>query len=647
MLNPAIKIHHLRVRLHTSRTLAGSLQQAVSQAVNTRLTDEVVTGLTSVTLWPHHIARLTLDLGELPYEGFERQFVQRLVRQLSEALDALPPPEEVALSELANTDDIAAAPQRADEERTAAEEVSARQTRPSLSAVTPATGAVYSVAALSACLLRFWHTGYWPYAPYTEGESAVAVRGPLADRGENVWGNGPEGAIAPGKEEAKRCALGPAGSPSQVLAQLLSVQLAPDAKLLTMLAPLLWRSVARRRIWQCLGEQTRRQLFDFFTSERRQVSVPQLADISPAGLMLAAWHYALQPSSIVVWHGGQHENHQALAALTPVETDWLDALLVASARHPVLLSAVLPPLRRYAGVWGARLSGPAQQLWQGSYVPQSGGNRSPSAKQSTPSLPAGQVALSHTPRAGERGGTVAEAGHIEPDGQRRPAAKDREPPASTVPHIEKGREVSVPSVPDADEPRPPAQGGPGEPEESLPPQLHVSNAGIVLLWPLLPRLFTQMDLLEKTQQDAPYRFINQQTQQRAVGVLDALIWADDAPAEWRCMVNKWLCNWPLSAPLADGLPESEATRAFLNGWLSTLRVQIPGLQHCEPDELRALFLQRPGMMQEERHGWRLMVEPHPSDIMLAKLPWPLQQLTLPWLAEPLAVTWQLPRYPIF
>jgi hypothetical protein len=643
MLNPAIKIHQLRVRLHTSRGLAGSLQQAVSQAVNMRLADEVTAGLSSVGQCSGYIAQLSLDLGELPYEGFERQFVQRLVQQLTEALGALPPPEEAVLSGPA---DAGASPQYADGEPVAA--AHARATQPPVSAVTPTATAAPPLAALSACLLRFLHSGYWPY---TEGESAVAVREPQADRGENVWGRGPEGAIAPGVEEAKWRALGPGGSPARALAQLLGVQSAPAAELLAMLAAQLWHNVARRRLWQNLSEQARRQLFGLFTRERWPACVPQTASISPAGLMLAAWHYALQPSSTVVWHGGQHENHPVLTALTPVETDWLDALLVASARHPALLAAVLPPLRRHADLWSARLSLQAQQLWQGGDVRQTGGSRSPTAKQNTPSLPAGRVALSHTPQTGdslgESGGTVAAAGHIEPGGQRPPAAKGREAPASTVPHIEKGRVAPVPSVSDADEPLPLTWGEAAEQEHSLPRQLQVSNAGIVLLWPLLARLFTQLELLEKPQQDAPYRFISPQTQQRAIGVLDALIWGDDAPAEWRCMVNKWLCHWPLSAPLEACLPESEATRAFLTGWLRTLTVQIPGLQRCEPDELRALFLQRPGMMQEERHGWRLTVEPHPSDIMLAKLPWPLQQPTLPWLPAPLDVAWQLPQYPIF
>lgn len=588
MPNPTIKIHQLRVRLHTSRALAESLQQAVSQAVNMRLADEFTAGLSIVVQSSGYIAKLTLDLGELSHEGFERNFVQRLVRQLSEVIAALPAPEEAV--------------QNIDGESVAV--AHARSMQPSVSAVMSAATAASPLSALPACLLRFLQSGYWSYSG---GRSVVDARELQADLGVNELDDGPEVVIAPGEEKTKRRAPVPVGSPARALEQLLSVQPAPADELLNLLATELWHNVACRRLWQNLGGQARRRLFDLFTRERWPVCVPQAADISPAGLMLAAWHYALQPSSILVLHGGQYENHQVLAALTPVETDWLDALLIASARRPALLAAVLPPLRRYASVWGARLSVPAQQqLWQ--WV---GGRQT-----------------------GEDVWKTVEGGAGCSDGQQQPAAKSRE--SSTF------------TVPDTDKIISPARGGSGEPQDSLPPQLHVSNAGIVLLWPLLPRLFTQLNLLEKPQQDAPYRFISQQTLQRAVGILDALVWADNEPAEWRCVVNKWLCNWPLSAPLEACLLESdEDTCAFLTGWLSSLSLQLPGLQRCEPDELRALFLQRPGMMLKGRDGWHLTVEPHASDIMLAKLPWPLQQPTLPWLTEPLTVKWQLSQYPIF
>ncbi|MGP2966192.1 contractile injection system tape measure protein [Serratia marcescens] len=636
MSNPAIKIHQLRVRLHTSRGLAESLQQAVSQAIHTRLTDDAAAGLASAALWPRDIARLTLDLGELPYEGFERQFIQRLVRQLSEALGALPPPEE-SLSESGDVADAAWIPPRTDGEAVPAATAAARpgQTQSSLSAVTPAARATPPAMELSACLLRFLHTGYWFYP----GEaSAVAAQEQEAEGGGNARESGPEAVIAPGNQREKRPVPGLGDSPARALAQLLSVQPAPDAGVVAMLAAQLWRNTARRRLWQNLSEQVRHRLFSLLTRECGQARVPQMTDISPAGLMLAAWHYALQPSSAVVWHDGQHENHRVLAALTPVEIDWLNTLLLAPAGRPALLAAVLPPLRRYASVWGARLSEQAQQrLWQGAYPATSG----------TPSHPASREPFSHK-QAGDSPRGTKGAGHIGPDGPRQTAVKGREALSSALPHIEKGRRPPAPGVPHVEDPFSLLPVAPGEQQDHpLPQQLNVSNAGIVLLWPLLPRLFTQLELLEKPQQDAPYRFISPQTQQRAVWVLDTLIWGDDEPAEWRCMVNKWLCNWPLSAPLADCQPENEATHTLLTDWLSSLSVQIPGLQRCEPGELRALFLQRPGIMQEERHGWRLTVEPHPSDIMLAKLPWPLQQPTLPWLTQPLAVTWQLPQYPIF
>ncbi|BEM40973.1 hypothetical protein SME10J_47000 [Serratia marcescens] len=672
-----IKIQLLRVRLYTSRALAESLQQAVSHAVHSLLPSELTVGISPVAHRPDMIASLTLDLGEFPREGFETQFVQRLIRKLREALSALPSSgDEEPAASVGQTDTPDTQPRNRKDLATAIEEAVTRLPPLSISSDRLTAREPITSALLPACLWRFLQTGYWPYPGGTS-----------AAEGDKEVGFNPERAL-------KKQSI---STPAHALTQLLAAQSPPAAEALDMLAHHLWRTVARRRLWQCLGEQQRRQLFSLFTTEQRLVSPPQQASISPAGLMLAAWHYALHRPASVLTAVGERQNHDALAALTPAEVDWLNALLPASATHPALLAAVLPPLRRHVAVWGSQLSAAAQQLWQNNaerdtgcgfpnknrtldyfknqtpfahqpkqgtdrqgkeerpvskvravhpanhqipftHQPEQGTDRQGKgellASEPRPVHPANQMPFTHWPeqstdRQGKEEHPVSEKPFLRPYNHQIPPSEGRE-------HIlYEGHRI------------PPPWAEHLEQDVSLPHTLQVSNAGVVLLWPLLPRLFIQLELLEKPQHDAPYRFISQQTQQRAVWVLDALVWADDEPAEWRSMVNKWLCNWPLAAPLEVLSPKNNSQQQFLTSWLSTLSVQIPGLQQCGPDELRALFLQRPGVMQEGRNGWHLTVEGHASDIMLSRLPWPLKQLTLPWLPEPLEVVWQLPDYPVF
>ena len=537
-----LKIHSLRVRLHTSWPLAEPLQQAVSQVVRDILAGEIAAGIRHVSAAPCIIERLTLDLGDIPCVGFETQFVQRLVRQLVESIGALSASSDAVPIETFIGEAHAPAEKRSEQvepEPAVAKKATTLQQGVPLSDKAPMVAGALSPESLLACMICFLQTGYWPTA------------------GDTVTGG--SGA---GKD-----------SPTQALDQLLGDRPEHTAD---VLARNLWCAASRRRLWQCLGERQHRQIIQHLTTEQQRVSVPELLSVSPAALMLAAWHYWVhQPSRVLSIVGGS-ASHGVLATLAAAEVSWLNDLLLASAAQPALLAVVLPPLRRQSVAWMSRLSAEARRLL----------------------LP-------------------------EPPEQTLPGA-----PLTRLDLTRQGIESREPDVP-------------------LPQTLRVSNAGVVLLWPLLPRLFAQLELLEKPKQDAPYRFINQKAQQRAVCLLDALTWADDERAEWRCPVNKWLCGWPLTASLETWPAVNDATRALFTTWLSGLSFQIPGLQRCGPDELRALFLQRPGVMQESRAGWHLTVEVHASDMMLAQLPWPLKQLTLPWLPEPLEMMWQLPQYPAF
>ncbi len=161
----------------------------------------------------------------------------------------------------------------------------------------------------------------------------------------------------------------------------------------------------------------------------------------------------------------------------------------------------------------------------------------------------------------------------------------------------------------------------------------VSNAGLVLLWPLLPSLLGQMGLV------VDKRFIDQQAQINAVCWLDGLIWQDNLTAEWRTPMTKLLCGLPLEAALFPwSHPEADTVRQ-LDDWLAAILQQLPSLMRCSANDLRSFFLQRPGELSWQKSHWQLQVEGDVSDVLLREVPWPLNQLILPWLDTPIEIIW--------
>ncbi|WP_338926044.1 hypothetical protein IHE33_00055 [Mycetohabitans endofungorum] len=169
----------------------------------------------------------------------------------------------------------------------------------------------------------------------------------------------------------------------------------------------------------------------------------------------------------------------------------------------------------------------------------------------------------------------------------------------------------------------------------IPSEFAVLNAGLVLLWPMLPGLFRTLALLD----DANH-FIDASAPLIAAGWLDELAWGDDTVAEWRTPVNKLLCGVALDAMLPDWQPDP-TVRAQLNGWLAALPSRLPGLHRCSVTDVRQLFLQRPGMLtRQPNKRWTLQVEPHAADVLLHTIPWPLEQVWFPWCNDSLCVEWR-------
>lgn len=159
----------------------------------------------------------------------------------------------------------------------------------------------------------------------------------------------------------------------------------------------------------------------------------------------------------------------------------------------------------------------------------------------------------------------------------------------------------------------------------------VTGAGLVLLWPLLPRLFNSFGWLDEGD------FVDDSARWQAVGALEWLAWGSNAPAEDAFPGAALLCgcDWKMTF---DDMPPADIRQVELNAWLEQALASVPLLSRCNANDIRAFFLQRSGFFDETDRVLTMVSEA--PDALLCQLPWPLTQVMLPWLLSPVRVDWR-------
>ena len=164
-------------------------------------------------------------------------------------------------------------------------------------------------------------------------------------------------------------------------------------------------------------------------------------------------------------------------------------------------------------------------------------------------------------------------------------------------------------------------------------QLHIDDAGLVILWPFLRPLFTHLGLLEGV------GFRDPGTQLRAAALLRLVAGGDLEIAEFQLPLAKILCGldpdalFELDAPLCEE-ESSECTRM-----LEAVILRAPILKKMSVAGLRGTFLLRPGILSVRDGSWLLRVEHRPFDLVLERFPWTFEWIKLPWMQTPLQVEW--------
>ncbi|EYU14443.1 contractile injection system tape measure protein [Photorhabdus aegyptia] len=169
------------------------------------------------------------------------------------------------------------------------------------------------------------------------------------------------------------------------------------------------------------------------------------------------------------------------------------------------------------------------------------------------------------------------------------------------------------------------------PKQTLPYQ--VNNAGILVLWPMLPALFNQFGLLEEQ------KFIHRQAPFSAINFLNYLIWGNEEIQTELNILNNVLCGLMVNEPI-ELAPVEPEKQLIIDQWLDVIISQLPGWKKLTRNDARQLFLQRPGELLISDQEINITVEHQPFDMLLTDWPWPLNIAKLPWLDRPLKIDWK-------
>ena len=167
-----------------------------------------------------------------------------------------------------------------------------------------------------------------------------------------------------------------------------------------------------------------------------------------------------------------------------------------------------------------------------------------------------------------------------------------------------------------------------EPEDSL---MFITNAGVVLAAPYLPRLFDRQGLL------ADPGFVNDEAAQRAILLIQYAVTGQTPVPESLLLLNKLLCGRPQQAPLLRALELTAAECETVDAMLLAISGHWKALGQTSLAGLRQTFLQRQGRLEHQDDAWQLQVQAQTFDMLIDRLPWGFSTIKYPWMPEVLHV----------
>jgi hypothetical protein len=163
--------------------------------------------------------------------------------------------------------------------------------------------------------------------------------------------------------------------------------------------------------------------------------------------------------------------------------------------------------------------------------------------------------------------------------------------------------------------------------------IYINNAGLVLLHPFLPALFSHLKLIEEN------AWIDEAFVYKAILAMQFMVNGKDEIEEFDLVLNKILCGIDNEEVVPTTILPDEETKTECDVLLMEVIKHWDVLKNTSIAGLREGFLQRSGKLSRVDDGWLLQVEQKAIDVLLNHLPWGIGIIKLPWMNEILVVEW--------
>ena len=166
-------------------------------------------------------------------------------------------------------------------------------------------------------------------------------------------------------------------------------------------------------------------------------------------------------------------------------------------------------------------------------------------------------------------------------------------------------------------------------------KLIVDDAGLVLLHPFLPTLFSRTGLL-----DDKNKFKDLTSKEKATHFLRYT--SGDVQLHFDHLMNleKVFCGLPVQYPLTPDFPISDSEKMEINDMLESVCQYWKPLNGTSTAGLQQSFLRRKGIITFDGGTWLIRVEGMTVDILMDDLPWEISTILFPWTDDLFVVDWQ-------
>lgn len=164
----------------------------------------------------------------------------------------------------------------------------------------------------------------------------------------------------------------------------------------------------------------------------------------------------------------------------------------------------------------------------------------------------------------------------------------------------------------------------------------VQNAGLCLLTPWLPRLFSMLDYLNENRRD----FKDDESRIRAIFLLQYLTCLEEKEYEKTdLMFNRVLVSLPIQIPLPKSLALSDEEKQYCESLLNAVKANWSKMNGTSMKGFQQSFIFRTGHLDQQEERWLLTVDNRGYDILLDSVPWSFKQIHFPWLKKYVQVIW--------